>query len=144
MSTSSPASKSHSSKLDLSISSASRLNHQPRVTLSAQQKKANHTNSEQRRRDLTGRAYQELFDLVPQLENMGKQSTMKKLEVVVARVAHLKGIVIGLRGKRDEMRSLWREQGYDWPDDEEDQEREETDPQEAERFNDHDLQEEEE
>lgn len=58
--------------------------------MTADQKKANHTNSEQRRRDATARAYAELYDLVPELEVMGKQSTMKKLEVVVNRLAEVK------------------------------------------------------
>ncbi|EHY59553.1 hypothetical protein ABEF92_007863 [Exophiala dermatitidis] len=61
-----------------------------RVPLTLEQKKANHTNSEQRRRDATARAYAELYDLVPELEDMGKQSTMKKLEVVVAKVQRVK------------------------------------------------------
>lgn len=61
-----------------------------RTPLSAAQKKANHTNSEQRRRDATARAYAELYDLVPELESLGKQSTMKKLEVVVDALKRLK------------------------------------------------------
>ena len=85
-----------------------------RLTLTAAQKKANHTNSEQRRRDLTGRAYQELFDLVPQLENMGKQSTMKKLEIVVARAKHLKGLVDRLTERRDEMKREFGRRGWAW------------------------------
>ncbi|OAP63881.1 hypothetical protein AYL99_03108 [Fonsecaea erecta] len=71
----------------------------PRVPLSVEQKKANHTNSEQRRRDATARAYAELYDLVPELEEMGKQSTMKKLEVVVAKVQRVKQKVEELRAK---------------------------------------------
>ncbi|KIW92271.1 uncharacterized protein Z519_07255 [Cladophialophora bantiana CBS 173.52] len=70
-----------------------------RVPLSLEQKKANHTNSEQRRRDATARAYAELYDLVPELEDMGKQSTMKKLEVVVAKVQRVKQKVDELRAK---------------------------------------------
>ncbi|KIW83213.1 hypothetical protein Z517_02458 [Fonsecaea pedrosoi CBS 271.37] len=70
-----------------------------RVPLSIEQKKANHTNSEQRRRDATARAYAELYDLVPELEEMGKQSTMKKLEVVVAKVQRVKERVEELRAK---------------------------------------------
>ncbi|KIX92132.1 uncharacterized protein Z520_12125 [Fonsecaea multimorphosa CBS 102226] len=70
-----------------------------RVPLSVEQKKANHTNSEQRRRDATARAYAELYDLVPELEEMGKQSTMKKLEVVVAKVQRVKQKVEELRAK---------------------------------------------
>lgn len=97
-------------------------NHKPRVTLTAEQKKANHTNSEQRRRDLTGRAYQELFDLVPALEHMGKQSTMKKLEVVVARLRQITALVQRLKERRDRLRESndniirerWRTDGYDW------------------------------
>ena len=85
-----------------------------RLTLTAAQKKANHTNSEQRRRDLTGRAYQELFDLVPQLENMGKQSTMKKLEIVVARAKHLKDLVERLTERRDEMKREFGRRGWAW------------------------------
>ena len=61
-----------------------------RTPLTAEQKKANHTNSEQRRRDATARAYAELYDLVPELEALGKQSTMKKLEVVVNALKRLK------------------------------------------------------
>jgi hypothetical protein len=61
-----------------------------RTPLTAAQKKANHTNSEQRRRDATARAYAELYDLVPELESLGKQSTMKKLEVVVDALKRLK------------------------------------------------------
>lgn len=70
-----------------------------RVPLSLEQKKANHTNSEQRRRDATARAYAELYDLVPELEDLGKQSTMKKLEVVVAKVQQVKQKVEELRLK---------------------------------------------
>jgi len=70
-----------------------------RVPLTLEQKKANHTNSEQRRRDATARAYAELYDLVPELEEMGKQSTMKKLEVVVAKVRRVKQRVEELRLK---------------------------------------------
>ena len=61
-----------------------------RVPLTAEQKKANHTNSEQKRRDAAARAYAELYDLVPEIEGQGKQSTMKKLEIVVTRVKDLK------------------------------------------------------
>jgi hypothetical protein len=70
-----------------------------RVPLSVEQKKANHTNSEQRRRDATARAYAELYDLVPELEDIGKQSTMKKLEVVVTKVRTTKERVEELRAK---------------------------------------------
>jgi hypothetical protein len=70
-----------------------------RVPLSLEQKKANHTNSEQRRRDATARSYAELYDLVPELEDLGKQSTMKKLEVVVAKVRRTKERVEELRTK---------------------------------------------
>ena len=84
-------------------SSTSTTSHTPRQTLTADQKRANHTNSEQRRRDLTARAYAELFDLVPDLEQVGKQSTMKRLEGVVSRVRELKEIVVALRLQRDSM-----------------------------------------
>lgn len=57
-----------------------------RTPLTAEQKKANHTNSEQRRRDATSKAYAELYDLVPETEEGGKQSTMKKMGVVVDKV----------------------------------------------------------
>ncbi|KAK6368274.1 hypothetical protein LTS17_010015 [Exophiala oligosperma] len=70
-----------------------------RVPLTQEQKKANHTNSEQRRRDATARAYAELYDLVPELEDHGKQSTMKKLEFVVAKVHRVKQRVYELRMK---------------------------------------------
>ncbi|KIW20404.1 hypothetical protein PV08_00979 [Exophiala spinifera] len=70
-----------------------------RVPLTQEQRKANHTNSEQRRRDATARAYAELYDLVPELEDHGKQSTMKKLEVVVAKVLRVKQTVYELRMK---------------------------------------------
>ncbi|KAJ9615349.1 hypothetical protein H2200_001424 [Cladophialophora chaetospira] len=70
-----------------------------RTPLSLDQKKANHTNSEQRRRDATQRSYAELYDLVPELDDIGKQSTMKKLEVVVAKVRHTKERVEELRAK---------------------------------------------
>ena len=70
-----------------------------RVPLSIEQKKANHTNSEQRRRDATARSYAELYDLVPELEDIGKQSTMKKLEVVVAKVRQTKEAVERIRVK---------------------------------------------
>ncbi|KAI1612089.1 hypothetical protein EDD37DRAFT_610373 [Exophiala viscosa] len=86
-----------------------KLKHQPsssgskvassRTPLSLEQKKANHTNSEQRRRDATARSYAELYDLVPELEDIGKQSTMKKLEVVVAKVQRVKQTVEDLRLK---------------------------------------------
>jgi len=69
-----------------------------RVPLSAEQKKANHTNSEQRRRDATARAYAELYDLVPEIQEMGKQSTMKKLEIVVQKVRDIKDRLEYLRG----------------------------------------------
>lgn len=61
-----------------------------RVPLTAEQKKQNHTNSEQRRRDATARSYAELYDRVPELDELGKQSTMKKLEVVVHKVRKMK------------------------------------------------------
>lgn len=61
-----------------------------RIPLTAEQKKANHTNSEQRRRDATARSYADLYDLVPEIQQMGKQSTMKKLEVVVDKVTTIK------------------------------------------------------
>lgn len=70
-----------------------------RVPLSLAQKKANHTNSEQRRRDATARSYAELYDLVPELEDQGKQSTMKKLELVVAKVRTTMQRVEELRAK---------------------------------------------
>lgn len=69
-----------------------------RVPLTVEQKKANHTNSEQRRRDATARAYAELYDLVPEIQEMGKQSTMKKLEVVVQKVRDVKARLEYLRG----------------------------------------------
>jgi hypothetical protein len=61
-----------------------------RQPLTQAEKKANHTNSEQRRRDATSRAYAEMYDLVPELEIMGKLSTTKKLECVVKKVRELK------------------------------------------------------
>ena len=61
-----------------------------RQPLTQAEKKANHTNSEQRRRDATSRAYAEMYDLVPELESMGKLSTTKKLESVVRKVQELK------------------------------------------------------
>jgi hypothetical protein len=61
-----------------------------RQPLTQAEKKANHTNSEQRRRDATSRAYAEMYDLVPELERMGKLSTTKKLECVVKKVRELK------------------------------------------------------
>lgn len=61
-----------------------------RQPLTQAEKKANHTNSEQRRRDATSRAYAEMYDLVPELEGMGKLSTTKKLECVVKKVRELK------------------------------------------------------
>lgn len=69
---------------------SSTTNSNSRVPLTAEQKKANHTNSEQRRRDATAKAYADLYDLVPELDEMGKQSTMKKLEVVVDKVRSVK------------------------------------------------------
>ncbi|KIW65047.1 hypothetical protein PV04_07334 [Phialophora macrospora] len=78
---------------------ASQKSNSTRVPLSLEQKKANHTNSEQRRRDATARSYAELYDLVPELEDLGKQSTMKKLEVVVAKVRRTKERVEELRAK---------------------------------------------
>jgi hypothetical protein len=55
-----------------------------RQPLSIDQKKANHTNSEQRRRDATARAQARLFDLVPQVRAAPqKQSTVQKLAKVV-------------------------------------------------------------
>ncbi|RMD44145.1 hypothetical protein DV735_g956, partial [Chaetothyriales sp. CBS 134920] len=70
-----------------------------RVPLTTEQKKANHTNSEQRRRDATARAYAELYDLVPEVGEMGKQSTMKKLELVVDKVSWTISAVEALRAK---------------------------------------------
>ncbi|RMZ91012.1 hypothetical protein DV736_g1783, partial [Chaetothyriales sp. CBS 134916] len=70
-----------------------------RVPLTTEQKKANHTNSEQRRRDATARAYAELYDLVPEVADMGKQSTMKKLELVVDKVSWTISAVESLRAK---------------------------------------------
>ena len=61
-----------------------------RQPLTQAEKKANHTNSEQRRRDATSRAYAEMYDLVPELGSMGKLSTTKKLECVVKKVRELK------------------------------------------------------
>ena len=60
-----------------------------RQPLSTEQKKANHTSSEQRRRDATGRAYSELYDLVPELADLGKMSTTKKLEKVVEKMRNV-------------------------------------------------------
>ncbi|KAK5953307.1 hypothetical protein OHC33_005875 [Knufia fluminis] len=68
-----------------------------RTPLTAEQKKANHTNSEQRRRDATARSYAELYDMVPELNEQGKQSTMKKLEVVVTKVESVKARLEYLR-----------------------------------------------
>ena len=70
-----------------------------KTPLSHEQKKANHTSSEQRRRDATARSYAELYDLVPELEELGKQSTMKKLEIVVDKVRRTKERVEELRAK---------------------------------------------
>jgi hypothetical protein len=72
-----------------------------RTPLTSEQKRTNHTNSEQRRRDATARAYAELYDLVPELKEPGMQkaSTMKKLEVVVEKVRQTVGNVEMLRGK---------------------------------------------
>ncbi|KAK5071105.1 hypothetical protein LTR64_007609 [Lithohypha guttulata] len=80
----SPAKPSKPRRQSSSVTAASR------TPLTAEQKKANHTNSEQRRRDATAKAYAELYDLVPELDEMGKQSTMKKLEVVVEKVRTVK------------------------------------------------------
>lgn len=80
-------------------SHASQKTTSTRAPLSLEQKKANHTNSEQRRRDATARAYAELYDLVPELEDLGKQSTMKKLEIVVAKVQRVKQRTEELRAK---------------------------------------------
>jgi hypothetical protein len=56
-----------------------------RQPLSSDQKKANHTNSEQRRRDANARAQARLFDMVPEIRNATqKQSTVQKLQRVVA------------------------------------------------------------
>ena len=60
-----------------------------RTPLTSDQKKANHTNSEQRRRDQTGQAYARMYDLVPQLAETGKMSTTRKLEVVVNKLRDL-------------------------------------------------------
>ncbi len=60
-----------------------------RVPLTSDQKRANHTNSEQRRRDQAQRAFARLFDLVPELEQEGKLSQMKKLERVVRKIREL-------------------------------------------------------
>lgn len=60
-----------------------------RVPLTSDQKRANHTNSEQRRRDQAQRAFARLFDLVPELEREGKLSQMKKLERVVKKIRDL-------------------------------------------------------
>ncbi|KEF51821.1 uncharacterized protein A1O9_12158 [Exophiala aquamarina CBS 119918] len=79
--------------------SAAQSSQSTRVPLSLEQKKANHTNSEQRRRDATARSYAELYDLVPELEDQGKQSTMKKLELVVAKVRTVMQRVEELRAK---------------------------------------------
>ena len=68
-----------------------------RTPLTAEQKKANHTNSEQRRRDAAARSYADLYDLVPELQDVGKQSTMKKLEVVVTKVHSVKARLEFLR-----------------------------------------------
>jgi Helix-loop-helix DNA-binding domain len=60
-----------------------------RVALTSDQKRANHTNSEQRRRDQAQKAFAQLFDLVPELEREGKLSQMKKLERVVRKIREL-------------------------------------------------------
>ncbi len=60
-----------------------------RVPLTSDQKRANHTNSEQRRRDQAQKAFAKLFDLVPELEQGGKLSQMKKLERVVRKLSEL-------------------------------------------------------
>jgi Helix-loop-helix DNA-binding domain len=60
-----------------------------RVPLTSDQKRANHTNSEQRRRDQAQKAFARLFDLVPELEQEGKLSQMKKLERVVGKIREL-------------------------------------------------------
>ena len=80
--------------------SAQKLRQQSsRVPLTHEQKKANHTNSEQRRRDATAKSYAELYDLVPEVAAMGKQSTMKKLEIVVDKVSKTIRAVEELRAK---------------------------------------------
>lgn len=68
-----------------------------RTPLTAEQKKMNHTNSEQRRRDATAKSYAELYDLVPEIHDGGKLSTMKKLEVVVDKVRAVKQRLEDLR-----------------------------------------------
>lgn len=69
-----------------------------RQPLSLDQKKANHTNSEQRRRDATARAQARLFDLVPDVRNISqKQSTVQKLVKVVEYVPAIEGIMSGMR-----------------------------------------------
>jgi hypothetical protein len=72
------------------IKQSSRSSGGHRQPLTQAEKKANHTNSEQRRRDATSRAYAEMYDLVPELDSMGKLSTTKKLECVVKKVQELK------------------------------------------------------
>ena len=82
-----------------SKASASHKSTPTRTPLSLEQKKANHTSSEQRRRDATARSYAELYDLCPELEDLGKQSTMKKLEVIVDKVRRVKERVEEMRAK---------------------------------------------
>lgn len=84
LSSASPATKPKPRRASSSVTAVTR------TPLTAEQKKANHTNSEQRRRDATARSYADLYDLVPEIQQMGKQSTMKKLEVVVDKVTAIK------------------------------------------------------
>lgn len=95
----SSASLKPKSRIQRASSDGSPTSNSTRVPLSLDQKKANHTSSEQRRRDATARAYAELYDLVPELDELGKQSTMKKLEVVVAKVRRVKQRVEELRSQ---------------------------------------------
>ena len=103
-------SHSHSRSHSRSHSSTNTHNASIRIPLTTDQKRLNHTNSEQRRRDQAQRAFARLFDLVPELheaENRGrgnnggsecsggggssvkKMSQMKKLERVVQKVREL-------------------------------------------------------
>lgn len=78
-----------------------------RQPLTLDQKKANHTNSEQRRRDATARAQARLFDLIPDVRSAPqKQSTVQKLTKVVDHVPSVKQALSGMRallyGRDDE------------------------------------------
>lgn len=85
----SPSASSSKPKRPSAISTGSGSGSGVRVPLTSDQKRANHTNSEQRRRDQAQKAFARLFDLVPELEQEGKLSQMKKLERVVRKMREL-------------------------------------------------------